>query len=127
MTTSATLAADLWQRLIDGVVPPFGAIEELMETEGCDRPKVLAMLHEAAADWMHERFVEGDHTGWNQTPREVEVFIRSGRTNLKGICGRFDPIDDIRKHEQFVTREWDSWCNRADQAVAILRTLAEIP
>jgi hypothetical protein len=118
VTTSTTLATNLWQRLINGVVPPFGALEMLMEAEGCDRPKALVMLHEAAAEWA----AKGHPTGHDQWKLSV-ICCYVATQNLAGASAKIASV----RADKDIESPWFPWCDRVDQAIAILRALAEIP
>jgi hypothetical protein len=124
MTVAAT-AAETWADLAAGNVHAMQAIDRVMEC-GLEREAAVKALHEAAADWMHEM---NSGVDWNRTPDAVEGRIREGSFEFFDCTEFIDPVGTIREwtFRDESRGRWFAWCNRADQAIAILRELKAYP
>lgn len=132
MTATTTAAGHAWNALVAGDCWPVEALDFVMEADGCEREKALAKLHEAAADWLGERwkpnymFDDGVES-WKESQR---CSARSIQAIHAGDCDKAESLMNFASRNRHETRRM-AWLtlfvHLLDAAIARLRELAAIP
>ncbi len=124
-TDTTALASLAWAMIVRDTnpMPPLIARDFVMDGVGCERGEAVKLLAGAAADWL-----ESERRRWLVWTRDATDGTVTGDMCLKFRSLDLDETEQLSHYmclpDELLDRtEYDDFCDRVNNAVAILREL----